>query len=303
MGSPTLMRALGIDLGGTAIKACVLETGPRPSVLHDASTETRPEEGPEAVLDRMAAVGREALAAVGPVTAVGVGMPGPLDVEAGRSLFMTNLPGWEGQPIVAPLQERFGLPVALINDVRAFTLAELELGAGRGASTVICFALGTGVGGGVVIDGKLLLGMNGSVGELGHQTIEPDGPPCPCGNRGCLEQYVSGPAIARAAGLETAEQVFEAVRGGDVAAAAVLERAGRYLGIGIANAVLAVGPERVIVGGGVAAAGDLLLEPARREFEQRLRVMPLDRIAIVPAELGPRAGAVGAALWGASQAG
>jgi glucokinase len=295
------MRSLGIDLGGSAIKACVLDLGPPAAVLHEAATETVAEEGPAAVLDRMAAAGSQAIAAAGPVDAVGVGMPGPLDIENGRALFMTNLPGWEGQPVVAPLRERLGLPVALVNDVRAYTLAELELGAGRGASTVVCFALGTGVGGGVVVGGKLLLGMNGSIGELGHQTMEPDGPPCPCGNHGCLEQYVSGPAIARAAGLETAEQVFEAVERGDVSARRVLERAGTFLGIGIANTVLVVGPERVIVGGGVAAAGDLLLEPARRELERRVRVMPLDRIAIVPAELGPRAGAVGAALWGASQ--
>jgi glucokinase len=248
----------------------------------------------------MAALGREVIGAAGPVEAVGVGAPGPLDMDTGRVVFMANLPGWEGRPIAGALEERLGLTVALINDVRAYTLAEHRLGAGRGCDDMVCFALGTGVGGGIVLGGSLLLNLNGTVGELGHQTIEPGGPPCPCGNRGCLEQFVSGPSIARAAGKATAEEVLEAAQAGDRAAARALERAGAYLGIGIANVVLAVGPERVVVGGGVAEAGELLLEPARREFVRRNRVMPVERVSIVRAALGPYAGAVGAALWGAS---
>ena len=294
------MRVLGIDLGGTNIKIAVLERGDPPRVLFEGSKETHAEHGPEVVLDRMAAAAREGIAAAGPVARVGVGCPGPLDMEGGRSLFMTNLPGWENQPIVAPLEERLGLPVALINDVRAYTLAEHQAGAGRGCTDMVCFALGTGVGGGVVVCGRLLLGLNGTAGELGHQTIDPDGPPCPCGSTGCLEQFVSGPAIARAAGTATAAEAIEAARAGDRVAAEAVEHAGAYLGIGIANVVLAVGSERVIVGGGVAEAGDLLLAPARREFARRNRVMPIERVSILRAALGPHAGAVGAGLWGAS---
>jgi glucokinase len=290
-------RALGLDLGGTEVKACVLDSGPPLTVSGKRTRETEAITGAEAVLDRIADLARETLAAEGPVDRVGLGAPGPLDVERGRSLFMPNLPGWTEVPIVAELEDRLGLRVFLINDVRALTLAEHHLGAGRGCDNLICFALGTGVGGGVVVGGHLLLGMNGTVGELGHQTVEPDGLPCHCGSRGCLEQYASGTAIAAAAGLATAKEAVEAARAGDAHALDVLERAGTMLGIGIANAALAVGPERVIVGGGVAAAGELVLGPARKELVTRNRMMPVERIEVVQAALGGAGGSIGAALF------
>jgi glucokinase len=293
------VRTAGIDLGGTNVKVAVLEAGDPPQVVHEATTETHAEEGPEAVLERMAALARTAIGVAGPVDSVGVGCPGPLDLERGRALFLPNLPGWNGQPIVAPLEERLDLPVALINDARAFTLAELRAGAGRGARDLVCFTLGTGVGGGVVVGGELLLGLGGTVGELGHQTVEANGLPCPCGSRGCLEQYASGPAIARAAGTASAVEAFAGADRGDSRAAAAIERAGFYLGIGISNVCLAVGPERVVIGGGVAEGGELILGPARRELARRNRVMPVEQVAIVRAELGPSAGAIGAALWAA----
>jgi glucokinase len=294
------VKALGIDLGGTGIKVAVVESGDPPTVGVRATDETDAAEGPDAVLDRMAELACRAIGESGPVDRVGLGAPGPLDVERGRSLFMPNLRGWTDVPIVAELETRLGLPVALINDVRAHTLAEHELGAGRGFRNLVCFAVGTGVGGGVVVDGRLLLGMNGTIGELGHQTLVPDGPPCPCGNRGCLEQFASGPSIARAAGMPSGHEAIGAARAGNPVALAALQRAGRMLGIGIANVALAVGPERVIIGGGVASAGDLLLDPARSELARRNRVMPIDRIEIVAAELGALAGAIGAALMGLS---
>jgi glucokinase len=293
------VRTLGIDLGGTNAKACVLEAGDPPRILDERSAETHAERGPDAVLDLLSQLAADATAGAGPPDAVGLGAPGPLDLETGRSLWMPNLPGWRDVPIVAEMERRLGRPVRLLNDSRALTLAEFELGAGRGCLDLVCFALGTGVGGGVVIRGSLLLGLNGTAGEVGHQTVDPDGPQCPCGNRGCLEQEVSGPAIARAGGRPTAEEVFEAARAGDGRAGAALERAGRMLGIGIANVVLAVGPERVVVGGGVAEAGELLLGPARDELVRRDRVQPIERVGIVTGELGPFAGAIGAALWAA----
>ncbi len=290
-------HVLGIDLGGTNVKTIVVDADDPSHIEFDESSETRAELGRDAVLERIVAGARRAIAAVGRVERVGVGAPGPLDIERGRSVRMPNLPGWEDVPIVAELEARLGLPVALINDARALTLAEHTLGAGRGTEAMACFALGTGVGGGVVVGGRLLLGMNGTVGELGHQTIEPAGLTCTCGSRGCLEQYASGPAIARAAGTPTAREVVAAAQAGDERALAVLETTGTALGIGIANVVLAIGPARVVVGGGVAQAGDLLLEPARRELFRRVRVMPVDRVEIVRGELGPHAGALGAALW------
>ncbi len=291
------MRTLGIDLGGTNIKVAVVELADPPRVLLEEQDETHAELGPDAVLERMAALGLRAIQTAGPVDAAGVGAPGPLDMEAGKAIFMANLPGWENRPIAAPLAERLGVRVALINDVRAYTLAEHRLGAGRGCANLVCFALGTGVGGGIVVGGKLLLNLGGTAGEVGHMAIEPDGPPCPCGSRGCLEQYASGPAIARFAGAAHADDVVAAARAGDAGALAALERAGTNLGIGIANVVLAVGPERVVVGGGVAEAGELLLAPARAELVRRVRVMPVERVSVVRAALGPFAGAVGAALW------
>lgn len=290
-------HVLGIDLGGTNVKTIVVDADDPSHIEFDESSETRAELGRDAVLERIVAGARRAIGAVRRVERVGVGAPGPLDIERGRAVRMPNLPGWEDVPIVAELEARLGLPVALINDARALTLAEHTLGAGRGTEAMACFALGTGVGGGVVVGGRLLLGMNGTVGELGHQTIEPAGLTCTCGSRGCLEQYASGPAIARAAGTPTAREVVAAAQAGDERALAVLETTGTALGIGIANVVLAIGPARVVVGGGVAQAGDLLLEPARRELFRRVRVMPVDRVEIVRGELGPHAGALGAALW------
>jgi glucokinase len=294
------VRALGIDVGGTSVKWVVLDlTSATPAAVADGSFETRVELGPAAVLERIAAVGHELIAEHGPITCVGTGVPGPLDLERGRTIFLGNFPGWEDAPVVEPLERMLGLPVGLINDARAFTLAELTLGAGRGSRTMVGLTIGTGIGGGVVVDGQLLLGMNGTIGELGHQAIIPDGPPCGCGSHGCLEALAAGPAIARAAGMATPEEVVDAARGGDRRAGAVLEQAGTYLGIGIANVVLAVGPERVVIGGGVAEAGELILRPARDELARRVTVMPLERIAVVRAELGTGAGAIGAALWGA----
>ena len=291
------MRSLGIDLGGTGIKACIREGREHPKDAATFTAETHAKDGPEHVLDRIAALATEAIRTEGEVDHVGLAAPGPLDIERGLSLFMPNLPGWKETPIVAGMESRLGRRVALLNDARALTLAELELGAGRGCTSIVCFALGTGVGGGVVVDGQLLLGMNGTIGELGHQTVDPDGLPCSCGSTGCLEQYASGSAIARKAGASTPDDVFDAARTGDIRAVEAVEHAGAMLGIGIANAVLVVGPERVIIGGGIASASEMLLEPARREFARRNRMMPIERISIVQAELGSFAGAIGAALW------
>lgn len=291
-------RTLGLDLGGTNIKAIVLEHGASgPRVVHEDRLETGAADGPGAVLDRIAELGRRAVGAAGPVAAAGLGAPGPLDLDRGVAVFLPNLPGWEGQPLVAPLSQRLGLPVALVNDARALTLAEHVLGAGRGCDTLVCVTVGTGVGGGAVVDGRLVTGLGGTAGELGHLTIVPDGRPCPCGNRGCLERYAAAPAIARAAGTASAREAVAAARAGSPRALAALAQAGTALGLGLADAALVVGPDRIVVGGGVAAAGELLLEPARRELTRRLHVLPVDRIELVPAELGPLGGAVGAALF------
>jgi glucokinase len=255
------------------------------------------------VVEQMVALGREVVARHGAITSVGVGVPGRYDPATGETRFLVNVPGaWAGRPVAAQVGTALGVPCALINDARAFGLAELRLGAGRGASSMVGLTLGTGVGGVIAIDGTVLLGHDGAAGEIGHQTIDPDGPACGCGNRGCLEAFTRADRLAEACGTESAEEAVLAARSGDVRARAGFERVGRYLGIGIANLVTLFTPDVVVLGGGMAAAGDLLTPPIRAEMAQRVRMTDPGAVAITTAELGTWAGAIGAALHGAEAA-
>ena len=251
------MRALGLDLGGTNIKLVVLHDGE----LVDRR-RPRPESedgGPAAVLQRMVELGRS----VSPVDSIGVALPG-LFSEAGVAQLLPNLYGdWTGTTVQAPLAEGFGSPVRLINDGHAFALAESLLGAGRGASNVMCIVCGTGIGGGLILGGSLHLGPSARAGEFGHHTVAADGPTCECGNRGCLELYAGARAIAAAAGAPTFDETLARARSGDGAALAALARAGELIGLAVANVLIFLAPDRVVVGGGVAAAGELLLGPLR----------------------------------------
>ena len=291
---------VGLDLGGTNVKCAVVERDG--DALRVLATDWGPNgaaDGPAAVLEQVAALGREVVTPFGEPATAGLALPGHFDAARGTGVLLPNLAGdWAGRPIAGPVGERLGLPVTLVNDVRALTLAELRLGAGRGARDLVCIALGTGVGGGVVIAGRVHLGL-GHAGEIGHTTVEPDGPLCGCGNRGCLDRMASAQSIASAAGRETVRAAADAARAGDALAIAAFARAGEYVGRVLAGAIVLLWPERVVVGGGIAEAGELLLGPLRDEVRRRACVAPVDRIAIVPAELGSHAGAVGAALWAA----
>ena len=249
-------------------------------------------------------VAAEAIRTCGPATSVGIGVPGLYDPAAGTARFLVNIPGpWAGQPIAGPVGDAVGLPAVLINDARAFGLAELRLGAGRGASSMIGLTLGTGVGGVIAIDGRVHQGHDGTAGEIGHQTIDPDGPMCGCGNRGCLEAFARADRIAAACGTATAEEAVARARAGDARAIDGLARIGRYLGIGIANMIAVISPDRVVIGGGIGAGAiDLLFEPIQAELRQRVKTTALDRVELVPAELGTWAGAIGAAIHGAEAA-
>ncbi len=234
---------------------------------------------------------------------MGVGLPGLFEAASGIATFLPNLPpDWERREIVGPLRSRLGLPVTLINDARAFGLAELRLGAGRGCRTMVGLVLGTGVGGVVVVDGDVHFGHDGTGGEVGHQTLLPDGPACTCGNRGCLEAFARADAVAAACGTTTAEEAVSAARAADPRAVAGMAEVGRWLGIGISNLIVVLTPDRVVLGGGVSGAGDLLLEPIRAEVRARVHVTDLDAVEIVPGELGTWAGAIGAAVHGAGAA-
>jgi glucokinase len=237
------------------------------------------------------------------VRSVGIGVPGLYDPATGCTRFLVNVPGpWAGHPVAGPVGDAVGLPAFLINDARAFGLAELNLGAGRGASSMVGLTLGTGVGGVFAIDGRVHEGHDGTAGEIGHQTIDPDGPWCHCGNRGCLEAFARADQIAAACGTATAEEAVRAAEAGNERARAGLADVGRYLGIGIANVITVISPDRVILGGGVAAAGELLFGPIRAEIARRVRTTSVADVALLRAELGIWAGAIGAAVHGAERA-
>ncbi len=296
-------RHLGLDLGGTNLKWTVVEHAAGEwRVLDRGQVPTRAG-GPDAIVPQLAEVGRGALARWPDASTAGVGIPGLYDPRTGATRFLVNIPGpWDGYPVAGPIAEALGVPVALINDARAFGLAELRLGAARGASSMVGLTLGTGVGGVIAIDGKVHQGHDGTAGEIGHQTIDPDGPPCGCGNHGCLEAFARADRIAAACATATAEEAVERARAGDATAIDGLDRVGRYLGIGIANMIAVISPDRVVIGGGIAAAGDLLLAPARDEIRRRVRTTSVDAVEVVTAELGTWAGAIGAAIHGAEQA-
>ena len=208
--------------------------------------------------------GLAAIAAHGPIATIGVGVPGLFDADTGVIRLFPNLPGpWPGFPLRDRLEAGFGRPVAIINDARAHTLAESRMGAGRGAPTMALVTLGTGIGGGLIIDGKLHLGT-GTAGEIGHQTVLLDGPLCGCGNRGCAEALAQARALTEPAGARPSRTVFAGAVDGDERCVAAVDQAARYLGVAVANVVNVLAPDRVVVGGGIAGAGEGILEPLRR---------------------------------------
>jgi glucokinase len=301
---PPVTRHLGLDLGGTNIKWVVIEHDADDwRVLDRDQVATPITDGPDAVVSRLSTVGAEANGRCEGVSTVGIGVPGLYDPLAGTTRFLVNVPGdWAGRPVAGPVGSALGLPASLINDARAFGLAELRLGAGRGASSMIGLTLGTGVGGVIAVDGRVHQGHDGTAGEIGHQTLEPDGPMCGCGDRGCLEAFARADRIAAACGTATVDEAVALARSGDARAMAGLAEVGRYLGIGIANMITVISPDRVVIGGGVAAAADLLLAPIREELGRRVRTTSLDDVEIATAELGTWAGAIGAAIHGAEAA-
>jgi glucokinase len=294
---------LGLDLGVTNLKWAVVEHDDGNwRTVDQGQRPTLAAEGPDAVIGRMIGTAREAVERRSAIASIGIGVPGLYDPVSGSARFLVNMPGgWGGCPVARPIEESVGLPTWLINDARAFGLAELRLGAGRGANSMVGLTLGTGVGGVIAIDGKVLQGHDGTAGEVGHQTIDPDGPSCNCGNHGCLEVFARADRIAAVCGTPTVEAAVEAARAGDAQARDGLAEVGRYLGIGIANVVTLISPDRVIIGGGVAAAGDQLLGPIRDELRGRVWTTSLDEVVVVLAELGTWAGAIGAAIHGAER--
>ena len=294
---------LGLDIGGTKLAAgTVDDTGGVRSFLVES---TRPEEGPERGLSRLFELGRRAVAEAGlewsQVASVGIGSGGPLDSARGVLIAPPHLPGWLDVPIVAQAEAAFGLPVALENDATAAAAGEHRYGAGAGTSHMVYLTISTGVGGGVVIDGRLYRGATGNGGELGHVTVDCDGRPCRgCGRKGCLEAYVSGTSIAERAreagmGEVTASDVAAAARAGDPVATVVWDETTEALGCGLTSIVNLFEPQLVVLGGGVVSGtGEQLLGPLRERVRREAMGSAGEAARIVEAQLGPHVGVVGA---------
>jgi glucokinase len=310
---------LGIDIGGTnLVVGSVSEDGS--TMVASASEPTHSEAGATDVVDRLVGLAERAIATTrreatgAEILGVGVGAPGPLDTKRGIVLLTPNL-GWVNMPLRQLIRDRLGLPAALDNDANCAVLGEWWVGAARGARHAIGITIGTGIGGGLIIDGRLYHGASDVAGEIGHTTIDTEGRRCKCGNYGCLEAYASGPNIAlRAveeleAGAEsrlralvggdlrkiTAQTVYQAAADGDELALEVVNDTAKFLGVGIGNLLNVFNPEVVVVCGGVTLAGDHLFEPLRREVARRAFKPAVNACRIVPGELAGTAGVYGAA--------
>ncbi|MFC2050152.1 ROK family protein [Chloroflexota bacterium] len=308
---------LTVDLGGTKILAAV--------VLPDGKIRSRnycltmADKGPEAVSDRiLSAVDRaiaQAKLKTSELIGIGIAAAGILDTNRGIVTTSPNLPNWRNVPLRDILANELGVVTYMINDASAAALGEHRFGVGKGFNNMIYLTVSTGIGGGIIIDGELYVGTDGCAGEVGHMTVEADGPQCRCGNFGCLEALASGWAVARAAiarinngekssivelvdgRLEniTAEMVAVAARWGDRLAADIVSEAAKYLGIGLANLVNIFNPELIVIGGGLSKMGDMLLKPARKVLKERAFQLPADTVRVVRARLGSNAGIIGAA--------
>lgn len=312
--------AVGVDLGGSHLAVGLVDTVGK---IHDLKEERIDNLAPpEATLAIVAESIKKICAARKNVCAAAIGLPGNLDSSKGICRFSPNFPAWHHVEVTPYLAKAVKLPVYMLNDVRVATLGELHYGAGKNLKNLVMMAIGTGIGGGVVAHGELLIGAQEAAGEIGHMTIDPRGPLCNCGNHGCMEAIASGPAIA-ARGAEailrgqptrlrekvksleelSAQTVAQAALEGDPVALRIFREAGHAIGVGIANLAVTLNPDRFIIGGGVAQAGEPLFSAIEAEVKRRLYILPPETVSIVPAELGIRAGLVGAAAYGFLQSG
>jgi len=310
--------AIGVDLGGTKIETALVDA--EGDIAEKQRTPTEAKQGPDHVVEVIVSTitAHFARDAHRTLSAIGVGVAGQVDPETGVVRRAPNL-DWRDFPIRERLEAALGLPVAVINDVQAITYGECRRGVGRGAKNLVCLFAGTGVGGGVVIGGELLRGTSGSAGEFGHMTIERYGLPCTCGNRGCLETFVGGWAIAQRARTWVAEEpargaallslaggkpegisaalVGLAAAQGDALARALIEETGTALGVGLAAIANALNPELLILGGGIVEGLPGLIDIAERELGRRALAAALLPLKVVRSKLGADAGVIGSALF------
>jgi glucokinase len=314
---------LAVDIGGTKMLAALVAPGGQLT-----SRERQPTlagEGPESVIERLFAVIEHLLdsenQSLSRLHGISLAVAGAIDVRRGLVTSSPHLPGWHDVPLRDMAGQKYGVDVVLLNDASAAALGEHRFGAGRRVKNLVLLTIGTGIGGGIIIDGQLYQGVSGIAGEVGHMTIATDGVRCPCGNIGCLETVVSGPALEdrarqrisagersvlsgmvdRIADIGT-EDINAAARGGDTLALAIIAEAAECLGVGLVNLANAFDPEMIIIAGGLVGLGDLLLEPARKLVRQRAFTPAAQTVRIVPAALGDEAGVCGAAAYAWEQA-
>ena len=305
-------KIVGIDIGGTKIAIGV--ASPDGEMLFDRRIPTRPELGPNVALESVFLAIEEMLrAANARLLAIGVGCPGPLDIEKGLVLSPANLRTWNRFPLVDNLREHFNVDIAFDNDANAAAYGEFAYGTGKGLRNVFYVTISTGIGGGVIINGELYRGVANGAGEIGHTIVKPDGVRCNCGSIGCLETICSGTHIIRRieerlsgneptllrelianGALPNARTLIEAVRKNDRVARDLWNETCRYLAIALGNAITLLAPQVLIIGGGIAAAGELLLEPLRELVPTFVSMVPAEYINIMPAALGQDSGLYGA---------
>jgi len=310
---------LGVDLGGTKILTAV--TNSQGKMLSRDHSITPAQKGHEAVIQSILESAHRALEeaniAISEIFAIGIGAAGISNPEAGILFTSPNLPGWQNVPLRDIIQSKLGKKAFLINDANAAALGEFYFGAARGARNFIYITLGTGIGGGIVIDGKIYTGAIGAAGEVGHMTIDDNGSICNCGNRGCWEMLASGTALAREAKhrieegartsiLEyadgdiekvTAQVIHSAAEQGDSLAKELIARTGYYVGVGLVNLINIFNPELIVIGGGLSNIGDMLLEPAFKTAGERAYKEAFQAVRFASAELGRNSGVLGAAAF------
>lgn len=314
-----MAKRIGIDVGGTNVKIALIDDNGK--IIYSNSVPTYAKMGYEytvnnikqAIKDLM----KETNTTPSDIEGIGFDFPGQVDCKTGVVKLAPNIPGWVNVPIAQMIEDEFHIPTRIDNDVRCAALGELKFGAGRGCENFICITVGTGIGSGIVINGKVVRGATNAAGELGHIKLQMNGGPiCGCGDTGCLEAFASGPAIVAMAqdyikgGKSTKFREMAAVEGGEITpymvakaaeegdpvAKRIFEIVGEYIGIGLTSVINLLNPERVIIGGGVAESGELLLGPIRKTIKERAMVVAGNAVEIVPAQLGNSAGVIGASM-------
>lgn len=314
-----MAKRIGIDVGGTNVKIALVDDNGK--IIYSNRVPTYAKMGYEytvnnikqAIKDLM----KETNTTPSDIEGIGFDFPGQVDCKTGVVKLAPNIPGWVNVPIAQMIEDEFHIPTRIDNDVRCAALGELKFGAGRGCENFICITVGTGIGSGIVINGKVVRGATNAAGELGHIKLQMNGGPiCGCGDTGCLEAFASGPAIVAMAqeyikgGKSTKFREMAAVEGGEITpymvakaaeegdpvAKRIFEIIGEYIGIGLTSVINLLNPERVIIGGGVAESGELLLGPIRKTIKERAMVVAGNAVEIVPAQLGNSAGVIGASM-------